>query len=224
MYNYTEKNILDHPQSYMYSSFYGEIFIDKYYENRRSFVKKLSKFDEHQDNQHEIWNISLAPFTKFKGDVDKFQFVSEEMKSADYSVLRRIDTSNNQEFCTYDNLLSMLEYSCAYPKKSIKFIKEDLDFLVQKFEVSKKIFEFYNLKEKTKSGSYSNIKVYYLFAVLVSVQYFLSKNLKYLNTIIKLVDLFISLENSNLIKKIPSNNLINLIEFENVSIKYLIEK
>ena len=79
-----------------------------------------------------------------------------------------------------------------------------LSKLVKSFEIKKKIFTEYDFNKNTFSIDYKNLRNYILFSLLCGKEFKNSRNLKYLNTALKLNDIISSKviqisENSNLL-------------------------
>jgi len=79
-----------------------------------------------------------------------------------------------------------------------------LSKLLKSFEIKKKIFTEYDFNENTFSIDYKNLRNYILFSLLCGKEFKNSRNLKYLNTVLKLNDIISSKviqisENSNLL-------------------------
>ena len=64
--------------------------------------------------------------------------------------------------------------------------------IIKKFEIKKKIFESYNLEFKENTTKYLNLKNYILLSIICLFKYEKTKNLKFLNTSLKLNDLISS--------------------------------
>jgi hypothetical protein len=73
-------------------------------------------------------------------------------------------------------------------------MKNWIDKLVQKFEVTKRIYTVYPSILKKGCGAYDDLTVYALLALLLALYYGRTGNLKYLNTVIKLNDLLCSVK------------------------------
>jgi len=67
-----------------------------------------------------------------------------------------------------------------------------LNEVIKKFEIKKKIFESYNLEFRENTKKYSNLKNYILLSIICLFKYKKTKNLKFLNTSLKLNDLISS--------------------------------
>ena len=87
-------------------------------------------------------------------------------------------------------------------------IKEIIDIFLKKFEVTKKIFSSYNLGLKQTSNSYDDLQNYINFSIICLKIFQDTKNLKYLNTSLKINDIICA--NIRISQKV---NLPNLIEF-----------
>jgi len=81
-------------------------------------------------------------------------------------------------------ILSNLEYS--------PLGKMWMDRLVQRFEVTKKIYEGYKPGFIKGEGKSERLILYALFAMVLSIYYYKNNNLKYLNTLLKINDTLIS--------------------------------
>ena len=77
-------------------------------------------------------------------------------------------------------------------------IISDLAFFVKKFELHKKVFDDYSVYVKEGTGSYKNIKNYILLSLACLRAYHISKNLKYINTSLKINDIILSRESKDL--------------------------
>ena len=99
---------------------------------------------------------------------------------------------------------------------------ERINVILKRFEVSKKVYEFYSLPEIKGSGNNSDPISYILFGLVLVQFYKLSKKLFYLNAIIKVCDILssdIEIEGSGVIE-----GLNILINEELILIKGLINK
>ena len=83
-----------------------------------------------------------------------------------------------------------------------------LNKIIKKFEIKKKIFETYDLEFKEKSKKYSNLKNYLLLSIICLFKYQKTKNLKFLNTSLKINDLISSQQ-----QKISNLDEISLYSF-----------
>ena len=64
--------------------------------------------------------------------------------------------------------------------------------IIQKFEITKKIYSEYSIDTHKGSGDYKKIELYILFGICLVLIYEKSKNLKYLNSLLKVSDIICS--------------------------------
>ena len=90
-----------------------------------------------------------------------------------------------------------------------------------KFEVTKKIYEQYSVNFGKGQGRSDTVKIYWILLVSLSLHFAITKNIKYLNTILKVNDLICSLNISKTCKDLPTNYLALVLSFELANIKNL---
>jgi hypothetical protein len=97
--------------------------------------------------------------------------------------------NNNEKSINTEKLLKFL-----FIKIIKKSSKEEilLNKIIKKFEIKKKIFESYDLEFKENTKKYSNLKNYILLSIICLFKFKKTKNLKFLNTSLKLNDLISS--------------------------------
>ena len=99
--------------------------------------------------------------------------------------------------------------------------KEWLDRLVQRFEVSKKIYESYLPGFRRGSGSAKIVRLYWLFSLSLCIHYMASKNSKYLSTLLKVSDLLCSLSDEQLHYEVTSKELSLILSIEIMFVGFL---
>jgi hypothetical protein len=109
----------------------------------------------------------------------------------------------------------------AQPDKNLKIW---VDLLVQRFEVTKKVYELYSSGFRKGEGLNNRVKLYWLFALVLCLYYTRSKGLKYLNTLLKVCDLLCSLQEDMVCKELPVTGLALVLATEVTSIFLLAEK
>ncbi len=92
--------------------------------------------------------------------------------------------------------------------KDKKKYNKILDILIKKFEIKKRIFEFYDSEFKESKKEYSNLKNYILLSLICLLKFDKTQNLKFLNTSLKLNDTI-----SSQIKKLISPKYTKLYSF-----------
>ncbi len=118
------------------------------------------------------------------------------------------------------NTEDLLIYFCYnIQNKSIdNDILKIIDIFVKKFEIKKRIFNFYNSEFKEEPNDYYNLRNYILLSIICIFRYINSKNLKYLNTTLKINDTICS--QINKINNQIDSSLLNFIlksEIEQIS-------
>ena len=99
-----------------------------------------------------------------------------------------------------------------------------MDRLVQRFEVSKKLYQGYLPGFRKGEGSCDNIAIYWLFSLALSFRSYGPKRLKYLNTLLKVCDLLGSLPLSEVLKVTPPAGLAAVIAVEITCVQSLVTK
>ena len=232
-YKYTNVNQLDKPDKYMYSSFHGGDFLDAYFRDRLKYIKNFDKKEE-KKFKNKIYSFYLARATLL------FQnFLDAEL--SDQSEKEIIDWGRTSKYCTssikdnnikplsdFDitrqiyssNLLSSLINSqLTHDDNSL--IKFWLDLLVQRFEVTKKIYESYPHSFRNGEGKYNTVQLYWMFALSLMLFYCKTKNIKYLSTTLKVSDLLCSLDKNLLNDEIPPQGLSIILLVELLNVKLL---
>lgn len=229
-YEYTKFNQLEIPQKYEYTNYLGPNFINSYFSNRLEYVKKF-KVNNHTNDNFKIYsnfyNIASNRFDLFfsQQPIDWLNFV--EISNKDLA----------EEFEHFDDLLSFDPVYNIINTESLLFsmlvsqlnnrndrkVKEWLDRLVQRYEVTKKLYSNYLIGFRKGEGGNDSVSLYWLFALSLALYYVLTSNIKYLNTLLKVNDLLCSLDANFLVEQIPLNGLSLVLSVEVASIKLLSE-
>ena len=163
IYNYTEKNLLEYPESYFYSKFNGVLFLESYYSKRH---QKLAALGSDLIINSKFEKLKIEIISKFK-------------------ILYSKNNKDNLFFYTPDFLLNILNDNNQDLNK--KFNK-----IIQKFEITKKIYNKYEIDTFKGTGYNKNLDMYILFGICLIDFYHKTKNLVYLNSILKLSDILCS--------------------------------
>ena len=204
-YFYTSENRLIKKHSYMYADFLGISFIREYVKDREERIKNL----KHNLNIHcESDNLNTLK-KRIKN------FVCQE---------KTIEISNfkNKEIIEFDILLDSIAREIYY-EEYIK-VKKWIDLIVQRFEVSKKLFTFYGKNLKNGSGDYSLLLRYIKLSLLLTYLYKVENNIQHLSTVLKLNDLILSTIEFASLKIEEEENISFLIKLEVEEIKFLSKK
>ena len=140
---------------------------------------------------------------------------SEKRESGikDFSIKKSTNTSELL-YALFDSVLLDFENSSN---------KVFLDYLVQRFEVSKKIYEIYLPGFRKGQGEYQYLELYWIFSLILSMYYAKTKQIKYLSTLIKVSDLITSQPIKKLKNDVPKLILEILITSEIQFVKSMLQ-
>ena len=237
-YKHTALNRLTTPDNYMYTSFEGSGFLEAYYKDR---LKHLNIFwgldEENHKTQIPYWfhsktlsalknilNKHKAQYTELVGKDTYLECnPNEDNYAEDETVnvvgLQFFDIKN--EIKTRDLLMSLVRHQLDFGNSNL--IKYWLDRLVQRFEVTKKIYEIYPKNFSKGKGQCNIIHLYWMFSLSLILYYDDTSSIKYLNTLLKVIDLLCSLERRSLIGSVPSQSISCILLVELFNIRLLSE-
>lgn len=212
-YEYTKLNRLRNPHNYMYTPYLGNDFLQAYEDNRS---KNIRRFVSPKCNSN-VKKIDEYFYTKTTLVLEGNEIPLSDKNSTyleDFSTL-----SKKKEISTSKLLESLLHMQLS--NEIGKDIKSWLDFLVQRYEVTKKIYKNYHLNDfRSGRGDNEIVRLYWLFSLLLTLVYFETKNIKYLSTLLKVNDLLCSLNENDLLT-IPIGGIELILLKEVQSIKEL---
>lgn len=160
-YEYSTHNLLETPQKYKMTPFQGSQFLEQYKESRRLAIELI---------RDKVGTITLDQATT-------------QMQQDFKHYLEIIITS---KFST-KKLFESIFLTVLRDKDDVNVTKIINEF-VKRFEIKKRIFSFYNQEIKEASNDYKIIDNYILLASICVLEYKKTKNLKYLNVLLKLND------------------------------------
>lgn len=202
-YEYTDVNRLRYPHKYMYTSYQGRAFVTAYLRDRekniqrfkiQALTEQLSKSDLHICEKSEL-------------------YFSEGCQILDSKSIKQVSYFDDKSRIISEELLLSL-ISSQLSKERDARVKDWLDFLVQRFEVTKKVYEIYHPKKPRKGdGDPENTRLYWLFSLLLTLYYSATNNVKYLSTNLKINDLLCSL-NDDFCKIVPKQGLLLVLNAE----------
>lgn len=236
-YKYCDRNLLKAPRDYMYSEFEGNTLLSGYRDSRIARLHKIRSGASTFDG----W---IARYMAFKIQKN-FSIYSDEMAQhfreymhsggvllpEVYEVFddHMIGDIKPLEFFVISENIKTLDLLLALTNSDQEEIPSNqykmwLDRLVQRFEVTKKIYDTYLPGFRSGAGANSVVKLYWLLGVNLSLYYSRTLNLKYLSTLLKVCDLLCSLDTSELEAGIPSDGMAALMSAEIVFIQNLCNK
>jgi hypothetical protein len=235
-YQYSEGSRLLKPHKYMYTVFEGKALLVAYQKDRMAMILRVKSFDQSIKSENFILNDASINFLK-----KAFQSSSAELNkqfgllisdkteagATDIIVLNDLarqieEASINVHLNTIELLRSLIAMELLGQHQNI--VKEWIDLLVQRFEVSKKIYETYQPGFRKGEGSSTSVELYWLFDLLLCLFYVNTSHLKYLSTLLKISDLLCSLEDEQLSGFLTSDCMAAVLASEIISIKDIAER
>lgn len=238
-YEYTQVNRLDEPHRYMYTKFEGNDFLKSYFKNRRNNIERFLANCNSVENAELNSELILAAITQLEKFLDEVSSrTGEDWQSLFNWQGIKLDTkvqANSKIFkkmmddfgaLNIDNVVNTRELlnsvlSCLLTGVHGDKTKEWLDRLVQRFEVSKKLYESYPPGFRKGSGSTKIVSLYWLFSISLCLYYITTGSIKYLSTQLKISDLLCSLPENQLTGQISSQGMLMLLLTEIQCIKLL---
>jgi len=208
-YKYSEENLLEKRLTYQYTGFEGKGFLKAYRKSRESALNRLSDrmvlfakatkaiCPDVPDGMKRLSQMLLKPVEDELDNTDTIykKFLSCELMPDDYMDRFLPGRNLDKHFITREffiNELRRMESGDWCFKES----KEQIFALIQRFEVSKKIFDYYSLPDIRKvDSSFSDLLNFPLFHVLLtfSQQYAYERaGLIIQNAVLKLGDTIVS--------------------------------
>ena len=176
---------------YQYSKKNHFIYVEKY--QMTPFKNKEFLIEYKKSRKH-----NLDEFDKKFDEIKYFKDIIFKTEKQKWK-----DIENNS--IKTEKLLKFLFIETIKKSKKSEIL---LNKIIKKFEIKKKIFETYDLEFKEKSKKYSNLKNYLLLSIICLFKYQKTKNLKFLNTSLKINDLISSQQ-----QKISNLDEISLYSF-----------
>lgn len=223
-YAYTEANRLEQPHAYMYTPYDGEAFLCTYAEDRIRRARALC--DVASPLTSDVDTLARA-FGMLGGLFDAVDAHSSAALAELISDLRAglahaavgwpmpagLDQfSPDQPVITVGLLNTLLE--ALLTDSNVVATKVWLDRLVQRFEVTKRLYTFYPPGFRKGEGAYTEVRPYWLFALCLALAHARSGQLQYLSTQLKVVDLLLSLPTGALGVDISPNGVALVVAAE----------
>lgn len=233
-YDYTRINRLNSPHNYMYSSYQGNKFFDFYFQDRIKKIKSL------QDRKYEKYHQKLQLFiyqriNNFLNKILAKRFSNDLLlKKLNYNIKKKNDFYDQYKFKPLSSfnikkevevkslLFSLI--NSQLNQKNTKLVKFWLDLLIQRFEVTKKIFSNYKVNFRKGNGNSNMVFLYLMLAISLILFFCSTKKIKYMNTLLKVSDLICSLDTKHLVKCVPKDTLSLILLIELLNIKLILKK
>jgi len=205
-YIYTDRNLLNSPHKYTYSQFGGISFMEDYILCRSSLLEK--KYKVINSDNHSQLELNIIKRVN--------ELLSGIVKSEDCHFSNLIPVTNltlppimakdlqtsfpNKETVDSFELLDTLLTNILIGSDSLDINNEIyswLNALVQRFEVTKKLWSQYLPGFRKGQGVNDNLVLYQYFSLILAISYYEHSELQYLSTLLKVNDLLLSLDYSS---------------------------
>ncbi|HEY3432206.1 MAG TPA: hypothetical protein VGK09_06625 [Rhodocyclaceae bacterium] len=181
-YSYTYDNQLERPCSYMYSVFGGAAFLAAYRQSRLAMIAALPSVQAQDESAQDQQLLA-----RWRGQLERLAVGAPvaDLPQARGGDLARFDLT--QTVSTEELLDAMLECLPGQERWSFWLAR-----LVQRFEVTKKLYQLYPPGFRKGEGGYENLAHYRKLALLLTHGFAESGSLVYLNALLKVNDLMFS--------------------------------
>ena len=228
-YSFTNNNLLNTKENYMYSKFYGKSLLFSYFKNRSENIYNYSYNKSINENDYYYLLIDFIKKNK------KFKFIKTELKKfinedkENLLLLKKkylsykykpLPNLNRQKKFKTSELLDTIIINIINGKYKTE-TKKYIELLIKKFEVSKRLYTFYSRDFKKIGNQNKKIDNYLKLSTILAIEYFKKPNNRYLSTLLKINDLIISC-NSNKTIKLNECKLVFILE--KLYVKKIIEK
>lgn len=235
-YIYTQVNRLEQPHAYMYTPFQGVSMLQTFLTSRQEKLKQLlacryqSVIDDSLDYENSC--ISSLMNSLQPESIDSFQELHDllqhdEFKKNDGAGMTSM-ADRLLELSVTDKVNSIALLRTLIAAQLLSVHRDEtklwLDRLVQRFEVTKKLYQNYQAGFRKGEGATDVVKPYWLLSLALSLYYADNKELKYLSTLLKVNDLLCSLPEQLHADSISSGIMVLILISEMQSIKLLAEK
>ena len=238
-YPYSKVNRLEESHNYMYTPFQGLALLQAYQSSRMDAMHCYSDTSQKSIESDRILVTVALPALEGSFDAAspiagrQFRtFLEEGNVKLNIRIKPELDSlvepANYLNGFTPTESVNTLDLLHALISAQLINIHGDytkiwLDRLVQRFEVAKKLYQIYLPGFRKGEGSNTTVRIYWLFALALSLYYCATFKIKYLNTLLKICDLLCSLPENELKKQIPEHGLLVVLITELVGIKLLAE-
>lgn len=239
-YSYSQHNRLEEPHSYMYTPFEGAAFLGYYLSSRIGFLHSAASNSGGTHMPDQL--LLLCGLRRLERDFDaaspscgvrfrELSAVGAEANlgsdKADEAILS--DLGGNLTRTTIASSVTTLDLLCALiggqlTDAHLPETKLWLDRLVQRFEVTKKLFDVYPPGFRKGQGLNTSVRLYWLLALGLCLFHSSSNQIKYLSTLLKVCDLLCSLPGSVLAGEIPRFGMSAVLAAEMSSVRLLAER
>lgn len=236
-YRYSANNRLIEPHNYMYTPFEGASLFQAFFDARadalRHFEMISSKVSanspeviasaclidhslaERSPGTHKHWRTLFGADTNLDGaQQDVIAARSAEGAPKKFSIAHEVATSE-----LLSRVIASMLDGCQGADTGAW-----LDRLIQRFEVTKRLYETYLPGFRKGEGNFDSPRRYWLFALALCLVLCRSRNLRALNTLLKVCDLLCSLETSVVGQQVSVTGMRVVLAMEGASVRALIDE
>ncbi|UCV06670.1 hypothetical protein [Dechloromonas denitrificans] len=193
-YPYTQLNRLEEPHNYMYTPFGGDAFLQAYRADREAVLDRIAGVADTGGEKY-LETPVFAYLTAVGWGSERLSSSVSDLALSGAGVHKiagglsgfSIVASVNTERLLDALLDAQLSDALCGP------VKTWLDRLVQRFEVTKKLYATYPPGFRKGEGANTSVRLYWLLGLSLALFYARTRHLKYLNTLLKVNDLLASL-------------------------------
>jgi hypothetical protein len=243
-YAYSARNLLVEPHHYMYAPFEGAPLLDAFFQARRQVMRQLDGGGEPSDRgqvmpiahlmdrnlalrcpvTHQMWRQELGDAALFEPERDLPLFPAESTVSFErFSVETEVKTSALLEAMLVASVPEKMVPGKTVPTDFEQSMPVWLDRVIQRFEVTKRLYESYQPGFRKGCGDYQSPQRYWLFALILSLSLSREQRLKHLNVLLKVCDLLCSMSATELKESAPAGGMQIVLAMELASIGALIK-
>lgn len=238
-YPYSQVNRLEEPHSYMYTRFQGGGFLDLYLSSRMAVINRLFPAEEAGE---EFDALLFCSFSVIEEHIRSYSSAAAKnfselttgwglhiLRGASIADERLEQRGKDLTAFSINERINASELLSALIIVQLSGAGSDnekvwLDRLVQRFEVTKKIYESYPSGFKKGEGLNTLVRLYWQFALSLCLYYTRTREIKFLSTLLKVCDLLCSLPENMLRGQIPEHGLPLVLAVEVNSILLLAEE
>lgn len=233
IYSYSARNRLVEPQHYMYTPFEGAALLDAFLSARLGMLRQLTlrspsdaadalliggamavidrRLAQRSPGVHDQWRLLL--------DIDHAEQDVMQVPRSLVATSGLAGFSPDREVSTSALLRAVV---CSLSDEMMQDeARVWLDRLVQRFEVTKRLYEKYPTGFRKGVGDFGCLRRYWMLGLALCICLADERSLRLLNTLLKVCDLLCSVDTDDLRKEVPVAGMRIVLAIEAVSIREL---
>jgi len=203
-YLYSALNQLEKPHTYMYAPYEGYDFLHAYVSDRLDridvLVRVANNFPSDSDMLVErampvfceaFQSFEIKPGLGFEQFIGDYGTADGNALSGRETLAELADFSVDSRVCTRDLMQSLIEALLINHQYELSMPL--LNRLIQRYEVTKKLYTWYIPGFRKGEGPHVDIFTYWQFSFCLALAHTRSGHSRYLSTLLKVIDLLLSL-------------------------------